>query len=278
MIQPSDLRILIIGAHPDDPDLTGGGLALKYVKAGATVKFVSLSNGDRGHHRMTSEALAARRLIETQQVKEVLGIAEYQVFSENHDCELTASIALRQVVTRLVRTFNPHLIFTHRTCDYHADHRAVGTLVMDAAYLLGVPLWCPETPIASNTPAIYFLRDGFTSPSPLRPDIVVGVDSEMDQLLEALCCHTSQFFEWLYFDLRLTEPIPADLEGRKAFIEKHWVTPRKVFDAQRFREQLIAAYGAERGAAVQHAEAYECSEYGLQPTPEEAAWLFPFFA
>lgn len=274
-IRATDLRVLIIGAHPDDPDLTAGGLALKYVKAGATVKMVSMSNGDKGHMSMTPEALAARRYKETQRSKEILGVAEYQIL-DHHDCEIAVDIEMRKEVTRIIRIFAPHLIFTHRTCDYHADHRATGTLVMDSAYLLGVPLWCPETPIPAAKPAIYLLRDAFAHPAELRPDVVIDVGGEMDQLLTALCSHESQFFEWLVFDRQIAEPVPSDLEGRKAFVEKHWIASRKTYDAERFRSRLEAVYGRELAGRVCYAEAYELSEYGYQPQPEEVAYLFPF--
>ncbi len=270
-----DFRVMIIGAHPDDADLTGGGLALKYVKAGATVKLGSMCNGDKGHMAIAPEALAARRYLETQESKAVLGVAEYQVL--NHpDCGLEATLDIRKEVTRLIRAFAPHLVFTHRTCDYHADHRAVGTLVMDSAYLLGVPRWCPETPVPAVRPAIYFLRDACMHPSELRPDIVVDIGDEMDQLLTALCSHESQFFEWLVFDKRIAEPVPSSLEGRKAFIEKYWMIPRKAYDAKRFHARLEAVYGEARTRRIRYAEAYELSEYGYQPTADEVRRFFPF--
>ncbi len=274
-IEPKDLRVMIIGAHPDDPDITGGGLALKYVKAGATVRLVAMCNGDKGHMTMAPEALAARRLQEAQRSKAVLGVDEYRILS-HRDCEIEVTLEMRKEVTRLIRAFAPHVVCTHRTCDYHADHRAVGTLVMDAAYLLGVPLWCPETPVPAVKPAICFLRDAFRQPAELRPDIVVDIGDEMDQLLTALCAHESQFFEWLPFDKQIAEPVPEGLEGRKAFIEEHWMAPRKRYDAERFRWRLEEVYGKERGARVRYAEAYELSEYGYQPSQKELAALFPF--
>ena len=274
-VEAKDLRVMIIGAHPDDPDITGGGLALNYVKAGATVKLVSMCNGDKGHMTMVPEKLAARRYLEAQRSKDILGVDEYRII--NHpDCELEVTLDMRKEVTRLIRGFSPHVIFTHRTCDYHADHRAVGTLVMDSAYLLGVPLWCPETPLPSVKPAIYFMRDAFKYPAEFRPDIVVDIGDEMDQLLTALCSHGSQFFEWLVFDKQISEPVPSSLEGRKAFIEKHWMIPRKAYDAQRFRSRLEALYGEERAGRIRYAEAYELSEYGYQPTADEVRRLFPF--
>ena len=274
-VESKDLRVMIIGAHPDDPDITGGGLALNYVKVGATVKLVSMCNGDKGHMTMTPEALAARRYLEAQKSKEVLGVDEYRI-APHHDCELEATLDMRKEVTRMIRDFAPHVVFTHRTCDYHPDHRAVGTLVMDSAYLLGVPLWCPESPIPAVTPAIFFLRDAFTRPMEFRPDIVVDIGEEMDQLLTALCSHESQFFEWLVFDRQISEAVPSTLEARKAFINKYWMIPRKQFDADRFRSRLEAVYGKEQAQRIHYIEAYELSEYGYQPTANELRQLFPF--
>jgi len=274
-IGPKDLRVMIIGAHPDDPDITGGGLALNFVKAGATVKMVSICNGDKGHMAMASEALAARRYLEAQKSKAILGVDEYQI-CDHHDCELEVTLDMRREMTRLIRGFAPHLVFTHRTCDYHADHRAVGTLVMDSAYLLGVPLWCPETPVPAAKPAIFFLRDAFMQPAEMRPDIVLDIGNEIDQLLTALCSHESQFFEWLVFDKQIPESVPSDLEGRKAFIKKYWMLPRKAFDAERFRYRVEEVYGKERAQKICFVEAYELSEYGYQPTADELRQLFPF--
>lgn len=274
-IEAKDIRVMIIGAHPDDPDITGGGIALKFVKAGATVKMISMCNGDKGHMAMAPEALASRRYLESQRSKEVLGVDEYRIYS-HRDCELEVTLDMRREMTRLIRCFAPHLIFTHRTCDYHADHRVVGTLVMDSAYLLGVPLWCPETPIPDVKPVILFLRDEFMQPTQLRPDIIVDIGDEMDQLLTALCSHESQFFEWLVFDKQIKESVPCELQERKAFIHKHWMLPRKAFDAQRFRLRIEEVYGKERARKIRFVEAYELSEYGYQPTAAELRQLFPF--
>ena len=266
---------MAIGAHPDDCEICAGGTILKFQAAGAVVKMVSFLNGDKGHMSMQPAALKARRYAETQRVKEILGVSAYEVLAENPDGELMPSIEMRQKMTRLIRAFDPHLIFTHRTCDYHADHRAVGVLVQDASYLLGVPLWCPETPIPQNKPVLFYMSDAFKTPAELRPDIVVDIDAELDRSLEALCAHESQFFEWLRFDRRITEEVPSFLEGCKAFIGKYWINDRKALDANRFRAQLIARYG-EHGKETRFAEAFELSEYGRIPDKDDLKTLFPF--
>ncbi len=274
-IRPEDLRIMVIGAHPDDADIYAGGIMLKYVEMGATVKMVSMTNGEKGHTTMQPAELAARRYRETQRAKEGFGIAEYLVL-DHPDCELEVNLETRREVTRLLREFSPHVIFTHRTCDYHADHRAVATLIMDAAYLLRVPSWCPETPVARTYPAIYFLRDSFQYPRPLQPDLVVDVGPEMDRMLTALCAHESQFFEWMSFNRGLTEAVPEDLAGRKEYIGRHWLRPLKSRDALRFAARVAEVYGQERAAAIKYIEVFELSEYGSQPTADQLPQLFPF--
>ena len=61
------VRIIMIGAHPDDCDVQGGGTAILYAKMGYAVKFVSVTNGDAGHQTMKGEALAKRRYAEAQE-------------------------------------------------------------------------------------------------------------------------------------------------------------------------------------------------------------------
>src|SRR5580692_3947933 len=87
-IQPgAKLRVIAIGAHPDDCDGKFAGTAAKFVKAGAAVKFLSVTNGDAGHQTDRGATLAKRRYAETQESARRLGVGEYQVLN-NHDGEL----------------------------------------------------------------------------------------------------------------------------------------------------------------------------------------------
>lgn len=70
---------LVIGAHPDDPDLLFGGCAVKLLKAGHRVKFVSVSSGDCGHYAMEPAALALRRHREAQESAKVAGLTGYEI-------------------------------------------------------------------------------------------------------------------------------------------------------------------------------------------------------
>src|SRR5258708_4695 len=78
------LRIIAIGAHPDDCDIKSAGTAIKFARAGHMVKFLSVTNGDAGHQGEGGGMLAKRRYLETQESKRRSGIAEYEVL-DNHD-------------------------------------------------------------------------------------------------------------------------------------------------------------------------------------------------
>src|SRR5947209_6171956 len=131
------LRLLILGAHPDDADYAAGGTAALYRAAGHVVKMVSLTNGCAGHHLQPGPELARRRRAEAAAAGAVIG-ATYDVL-DNNDGELLPTLENRRQVIRLIRGFRPDLVLTHRPNDYHPDHRYTSQLVQDAAYLVTVP-------------------------------------------------------------------------------------------------------------------------------------------
>lgn len=258
------MKIMVIGAHPDDADLHFGGTAAKLSARGARVVFVSLANGDKGHHRLLPTELAQRRAKEMKDAAAAYGIEDYICLGA-HDCEVVADLEMRRALTRVVRRFGPHAIFSHRSNDYHCDHRAVAQLVMDMTYLLGVPNWCPEVPIPREKPTVWFLRDSFRKPTEMTPDLVVKLDeSDVERLLDGLLCHTSQFFEWLPFDMNIAPeqvPSPSDRVRAREFVREHWVLPRAAYDAKRFN------------LSCNYAEVFELSEYGRDPTAVERLFL-----
>src|SRR5689334_11685617 len=82
----SPLRIIMIGAHPDDCDQDGGGTAALFASMGYAVKFVSVTNGDAGHQTEGGGALAKRRRAEAEEAGRRIGVT-YDVL-DNHDGEL----------------------------------------------------------------------------------------------------------------------------------------------------------------------------------------------
>ncbi|MEI6431515.1 MAG: PIG-L deacetylase family protein [bacterium] len=266
------IRALMIGAHPDDCEFTSGGLATKLIAQGHTVKFVSATNGEAGHHEMGGGPLAQRRLKETQAVSAVSGV-EYEVL-DYPDGRLDTDLATRERFIRLIRDFQPDLLFTHRPNDYHPDHRRTGILVQDASYLIRVPNIAPLVPHLSETPVILYMRDHFQKPYPLTPDVVLATDEVIDDKGKMLHCHTSQVYEWLPYDSGTLAEVPADEMSRLAWVTA-WVARRDAYFADRFRDALRQRYGVEKGNAIRYAEVFEISEYGRSLPTEQINDYFP---
>ena len=272
--QDNQLRIIAFGAHPDDNELRLAGTAAKWAALGHHVKFVSVTNGDIGHWREAGGPLALRRIAEVEAVAKLLGITT-QVL-DIHDGELEPTMENRRTITRLIREWKADIVLGHRPNDYHPDHRAVGQLVQDASYMVTVPFFCPDTPHLERNPVFLSYEDRFTRPEPMRADIVVAIDDVVEKKLAAVEAMPSQFYEGGANGG--PELVPNDEAGKARRKNEVRESFKKRFagTAQRFRDKLRELYGAQRGDAVQYAEAFEVSEYGRRPSPEEIRRLFPF--
>jgi LmbE family N-acetylglucosaminyl deacetylase len=269
----SPLRLLIFGAHPDDPDFCAGGLAALFSGLGHVVKMISLTNGDAGHHEMSGESLATRRRAEAAEAGKQLG-AEY-ITLDFHDGYLAPSFENRDAVIRIIREFRPDLITIHRPNDYHPDHRNGSILVQDASFLVTVPSVVPEVEALRRMPVIMYSWDHFSKPAPFEPDVVVGIDEVMEAKFKALHCHTSQMYEWLPYLDELLDEVPKDAPERLAWL-REWRSGTYRAIANEYRDQLIADYGEVEGSRVEFAEAFEVCEYGLPLSDDLRRRLFPF--
>lgn len=267
--QNEKIRIIAFGAHPDDCDIRASGTAALFAKMGYAVKFVSVTNGDAGHQTMRGPELARRRLGEAKESARRLGI-QYDVL-DNHDGELLPTLDVRKEIIREIREWNADVVLSPRPNDYHPDHRYTGVLVQDAAYMVVVPSVVPQTPPLHKNPVFLYYEDRFQRPNPFRPDIAVDIDDVIDQKIDALDAHVSQFYEWLpWVDGKLSE-VPKGLAERKAWLKKTR-TPKI---SAPVRASLVKWYGPQKGDAVQYYEAFEICEYGAQPDDARIRQLFP---
>ena len=262
-------RILYIGAHPDDGEVYGGGTAALWTQAGHAVKFIAMTDGRAGHHRLSGNALVDRRAKECIAAAQQLGVT-YEVL-DNPDGQLEPTLYNRNQLIAKIREWQADVVVTHRPNDYHSDHRYTSQLVQDAAYLVMVPNLVPEVAPLRQNPVFLYFADRFQKPVPFSPDIAVAIDEVYDQKLAAMHAHTSQFYEWMPWVERTSDQVPKDDQARLKWLKQQW--PFEVDGPT--RRSLAKWYGEERSAAVQHAEAFELCEYGHQPAEEEIRQLFP---
>lgn len=267
---PGKLSIIMFGAHPDDCDIRSAGTAAKWVAAGHKVRFVSVTNGDAGHHEMGGGILAARRRAEAQEVGKRLGI-EYVVL-DNHDGELVPSLDVREQIIAQIRQVNADLVLGPRPNDYHPDHRYTGVLLQDAAFMVSVPNILTHVPATKKNPVFLYYQDNFQKPNPFSPDIVVDITDTFEKKIDALDAHVSQFYEWLPWHSGRLDQVPKDVTARREWLKKD----RAGNISPAVRTSLEKYYGAAAAAKVQHVEAFEICEYGSRPNAAEIKRLFPF--
>jgi LmbE family N-acetylglucosaminyl deacetylase len=268
------LRIIVFGAHPDDCELDAGGTAARWAKLGHQVKFVSVTNGDIGHHEMAGAILARRRTDEVMKCAKILGITSEVL--DIHDGELMPTLENRRTITRKIREWQADVVIAHRPNDYHPDHRYTGILVQDAAFMVIVPSFCPDVPALRKNPVFLYSEDDFQRPNPFSPDVVVPLDPVFDQKVGAIDALESQFYEWNPWLFGYLDEVPKGKDERLAWTRRR-AERRYGAVANRFRKQLIEELGPEKGKAVKYAEAFEVCEYGSKPSKDDLRRLFPFF-
>jgi LmbE family N-acetylglucosaminyl deacetylase len=268
--QNEPVRVIVIGAHPDDCDIDAGATAALLASMGHAVKFLAVTNGDAGHQTLGGGQLAKIRKEEAKEAGKRLGIDEYEVLG-NHDGELTPNLNVRLQIIRKIREWNADVVIAPRPNDYHPDHRYTGVLVQDAAYMVAVPNIAPETPPLKKNPVFLYTHDGFQSPEPFRPDIAIATDETFSKKIDALDAHVSQVYEWLPWIGGYLEEVPADPQERKKWLSEQ----RTSTISAETRKSLEKWYGPAKAATVKYVEAFQICEYGKQPNEEEIRHLFP---
>src|SRR5271157_5342391 len=127
-------RVLVVVAHPDDPEFFCGATLAKWAREGKEIRYLLLTCGDKGSDSpdVTPEMLCADRQEEQNNAARVIG-AKGVVFLSYHDGELFNTLDVRRAIVREIRTFKPHVIVTNDPLTYirdnginHADHRTAG--------------------------------------------------------------------------------------------------------------------------------------------------------
>ncbi len=189
----STRKYLLITAHPDDAELSSGGSVACWVREGHQVSYVVCTTGNKGtkDFDMTPHRLAEIREKEQEAAAKVLGVNKV-VFLRHQDGELEATIAFRNELAMLIRSFQPDVIVTHdpwRHYLIHPDHRAVGTSSMDAVVSARDLLFLPSQTavgIGPHPPSEIL----FTFPN--EPDFFVDITDTLDIKIEAIAQHKSQ--------------------------------------------------------------------------------------
>jgi LmbE family N-acetylglucosaminyl deacetylase len=187
------VKVMAIGAHPDDLEILCGGTLAKYSADGHTVAMCHVARGDRGSYEHSREEIAKIRDAEARSAADIIG-AEYFALGVP-DGELNASDqAQRSAVIEAIRIVKPDVILAHAPNDYMSDHVAASQLALDASFLATVPLYETHSPQIDTVPALAYMET--VSGNDFVPTEYVDVSDYIDTKLAMLAKHTSQL-TWL---------------------------------------------------------------------------------
>src|SRR4029453_11948111 len=126
------MRILAVGAHPDDLEILCAGTLAKYRARGDTVFMCHVSNGDKGHYIIPPDELTRIRRDEARAAAAV--IEAECVEMDFRDMEIHDSDATRRRFIDMLRAAPPDVVITHHPDDYHTDHKATSALTIEASF------------------------------------------------------------------------------------------------------------------------------------------------
>lgn len=266
-------RVIIICAHPDDVELTSGGTCVLLSKLGYKLKFVSVTNGNKGHYEGTKNEIAITRYNEVQEVKKRLN-CEYEILN-NDDGELEPNLKNRMDIIRLIREWNADIVITHPPYDYHPDHRYTSLLVQDASFLVNVPQVLPEVPALAQSPLFLYTRGRYLNPLKPQPDITIDITSVVRDKAYLIDAHASQVYDFLPRINHSKDVIPASKNGRLDYVLNAYVLKRgKVGE---YDGSIVKKWYGEKAEEVKVIEAFEICEFGRSVNDDDIRELFPMF-
>lgn len=198
--------VLVVGAHPDDPEFGCGGTLLRWADQGCAIHYLICTAGDKGSKdpKMTSDRLAAVREIEQREAARRIGAVGVTFLGEP-DGEFQPTLENRERITRVIRELRPDVLVAHdpwRRYQLHPDHRNVGLCTLDAMVAARDHLYFPhlfESGLMPHTvPEIVLFGTE-------DANAWVDISRTIDRKLEALKAHESQVSRIPDLDARMRE-------------------------------------------------------------------------
>lgn len=182
--------LLVFAAHPDDAELSCGGVILDYTSRGKTVALVDLTRGEMGT-RGTKEIRAQ----EAQKAGELLGIS----YRENlglPDGHIRDDDNIRLSIAGMIRKYRPDVILANAYEDRHPDHGGASAAVESAVFwanLKNIEIADDNGQLLPHHKAklvLHYIQDRY-----IKPDVIVDITQHMDKKMEAIKAFKSQFFD-----------------------------------------------------------------------------------
>jgi N-acetylglucosamine malate deacetylase 1 len=193
------LRILAIGAHPDDIEFGCGGILLVEATRGSVISLCICSRGEAGTNGKPDE-----REAEARQAAKLLG-ATLEFVDFGGDCHFEVSPRNRIAIARQIRVARPDVLLAPTAeTDQHPDHAITSRLCRDAIRLArygGLEELRDLVPHTVRHHLEYAVTPGAEPPDE-RCKIVVDITAHFDRWVELMECHATQLRTRRYVELQ----------------------------------------------------------------------------
>jgi len=195
----ANLKVVCVGAHPDDPESGCGGTLARYAALGHAVTIVYLTRGERGIDGKSLDEAARIRTAECEAACRIIGAKP--AFFGQIDGATEVTRAQVDAMQRLLAAQSPDVLFTHWPVDTHMDHQVASMLTIRA--------W-----MSLKTPVLYFFEvDTGSQTEGFFPNTYVDVSPVLDQKKRSLFAHISQDGQGIW---REHHEVMARWRGREA--------------------------------------------------------------
>ena len=188
--------ILAIGAHPDDVELGCGGTLAKLISEGKTVVVIDLTQGELG-----TRGTNLTRAKEAAEATRIMGYVGRENLKMKDGFLLNNEEHQLQIV-KMIRKYQPDIVFANAIDDRHPDHAKASKLVSDACFLSG--LVKIETTLDNESQKAWRPKQIFhyIQWKHITPAFVIDISGFMDKKIEGCLAYKTQFY-----DPNSTEPM-----------------------------------------------------------------------
>jgi len=165
------MKILGIGAHPDDIEIYMFGLLMVYLSQGHDVYPLVATDGSLGTVLINKHL----KIVRKKETEKALKNFKNPIFLGEKDGSLSSNNSVVGKLKKKISAISPDLIITHSPLDYHPDHRALSKYIKEAA-----GFYCPII-YADTLMGVNF-----------NPTIYVDITEHIEEKLSAIMCHKSQ--------------------------------------------------------------------------------------
>jgi N-acetylglucosamine malate deacetylase 1 len=182
------LDALFIGSHPDDIELICGGTVCKLVKSGKNVGIIDLTKGE-----LSTRGNLAQRKMETEKASKALGIKVRKNLGLK-DGNIINNIENRKKLIKLIREFQPEIVFAPYPSDRHPDHINASNFIREAFFYSGLRKILTGKLSAYRPKRVFYYRHAYDIPI----SFIMDVSDVFEKKIDAIKCYDSQFYSTKY--------------------------------------------------------------------------------